>query len=65
MNTHGGLLSYSHPGISGGFLGVIEAVRQLRGECGARQVKGARAAITHQMGGFYTMGVTVLGNTPS
>lgn len=65
VNTHGGLLSYSHPGISGGFLGVIEAVRQLRGECGARQVKGARAAITHQMGGFYTMGVTVLGNTPS
>ncbi len=62
VNTHGGMLSYSHPGISGGFLGIVEAVRQLRGEAGARQVKGARHAVTHQMGGMYNMGVTILGS---
>ena len=62
INTHGGMLSYSHPGISGGFLGIVEAVRQLRGEAGQRQVANAKHAITHQMGGMYTMGVCVLGN---
>ena len=37
VNTNGGGLSYCHPGMYGLFL-LIEAVRQLRGECGARQV---------------------------
>ena len=41
MNTNGGGLSYCHPGMYGLFL-LIEAVRQLRGECGARQVAAAR-----------------------
>ena len=34
MNTNGGGLSYTHPGMYGMFL-LIEAIRQLRGECGA------------------------------
>ncbi|CAN5140257.1 thiolase family protein [soil metagenome] len=38
MNTHGGLLSNAHPGACGGMLGFTEAVRQLRGEAGERQV---------------------------
>jgi acetyl-CoA acetyltransferase len=40
-NTDGGLLSSSHPGNPGG-LQVIEVTRQLRGDCGARQVEGAK-----------------------
>ena len=43
MNPDGGGLSSNHPGMRGIFL-VIEAVKQLRGECGARQVADARIA---------------------
>ena len=50
MNTNGGGLSYCHPGMYGLFL-LIEAVRQLRGECGARQVAQAETALVHGNGG--------------
>src|SRR4029077_19880005 len=50
VNTNGGGLSYCHPGMYGLFL-LIEAVRQLRGECGGRQVEGAKTAIAHGNGG--------------
>src|SRR2546427_8657376 len=43
INTDGGGLSSNHPGMRGIFL-VIEAVKQLRGECGDRQVKDCRVA---------------------
>jgi acetyl-CoA acetyltransferase len=61
MNTNGGGLSYTHPGQYGMFL-LVEAVRQLRGECGPRQVSGAKVAVAHGSGGFLsTMGTIVLG----
>lgn len=49
LNTNGGGLSYTHPGMLGLFL-LTEAVRQLRGEAGARQVTGAETALVHGMG---------------
>ena len=49
MNTNGGGLSYTHPGMYGMFL-LVEGVRQLRGECGPRQVAGADVAVAHGSG---------------
>ena len=51
VNPDGGGLSSNHPGMRGIFL-AIEAVRQLRGECGERQVQGARTAVVHGTGGI-------------
>lgn len=50
VNTNGGGLSCVHPGMYGIFC-LIEAVRQLRGEGGARQVQGAQTALVHGNGG--------------
>jgi len=50
VNTNGGGLSCVHPGMYGIFI-MIEAVRQLRGECGERQVNDARIAVVNGNGG--------------
>ncbi len=59
VNTNGGGLSYCHPGMYGLFL-LIEATRQLRGECGDRQVKGAATALAHGNGGVLSAQATVI-----
>jgi acetyl-CoA acetyltransferase len=59
MNTNGGGLSYCHPGMYGIFL-LIEATRQLRGECGPRQVEGARLALAHGTGGVLSSAATII-----
>jgi acetyl-CoA acetyltransferase len=60
VNTHGGLLSHGHPGRPGGIFHVIEAVRQLRGECGERQVASARTALVHGNGGILSTHATLI-----
>ena len=59
VNTNGGGLSYCHPGMYGLFV-LIEAVRQLRGECGVRQVKDCEVAIAHGNGGVLSSQSTVI-----
>lgn len=59
VNTNGGGLSYCHPGMYGIFL-LIEAIRQLRGECGPRQVQGAEVALAHGNGGVLSSQYTVI-----
>ena len=62
MNTSGGGLSYTHPGMFGIFL-VIEAVRQLRGDFssqGQRQVPHAEVALVHGTGGVLSATGTLL-----
>src|SRR5262245_34630208 len=59
VNTNGGGLSYCHPGMYGLFL-LIEAVRQLRGEAGARQVKDCEVALAHGNGGVLSSQATVI-----
>ena len=60
VSTHGGLLSYAHPGRP--IFSVVEAVRQLRGEASGRQVEDAELAVVNAMGGIHsTVAVHVLG----
>jgi acetyl-CoA acetyltransferase len=59
VNTSGGGLSYCHPGMYG-LLVMIEAVRQVRGECGQRQVKGCEVALAHGNGGVLSSQCTVI-----
>lgn len=59
VNTNGGGLSCVHPGMYGMFI-TIEAVRQLRGECGDRQVAGAKTAVVHGNGGMLSAQATAI-----
>lgn len=59
INTSGGGLSYGHPGMFGMFL-VIEAVRQLRGECGERQLPKAELALCHAPGLVFSCNTTMI-----
>jgi acetyl-CoA acetyltransferase len=66
VNTDGGGLSAQHPGMRGLFL-LVEAVRQLRGDGGARQVRTAAGglpelAVASGTGGWFcSSGTVVLG----
>jgi acetyl-CoA acetyltransferase len=51
VNPSGGLLSRGHPIGATGAAQAVEVVRQLRGQCGARQVPNARLGLAHATGG--------------
>ncbi|HVA81747.1 MAG TPA: hypothetical protein VNF29_12545, partial [Candidatus Binataceae bacterium] len=51
-NTHGGQLSFGQPGLAGGMSHVTEAIRQLMGRGGARQVKNAKLGYVNGNGGI-------------
>lgn len=62
MTTNGGMLSQGHTGAGGGVAILVEAVRQLMGKAGERQVEGARFAVETATGGTYMDShVTILG----
>jgi acetyl-CoA acetyltransferase len=61
VNTNGGGLSCVHPGMYGLFT-MVEAVTQLRGGAGDRQVPGAKLALAHGNGGeLSSQAVTIFG----
>lgn len=60
VTTYGGLLSAAHPGYAGGMFHVVEGVRQLRGEAGARQVADAEVALVHNNGGVLGIHCTLI-----
>lgn len=66
VNTHGGLLSHAHPGHPGSMFALTEAVQQLRGTAGPRQLARARTALVHAQGGVLSSHCTlILGSDPS
>ena len=62
VNTNGGGLSCVHPGMYGLFT-MVEAVRQLRGDTGERQVKDAKVALAHGNGGTLSHQATLIFGT--
>jgi acetyl-CoA acetyltransferase len=59
VNTNGGGLSCCHPGMYGLFT-LVEAVEQLQGKCGERQVTEPRHAVAHGNGGVLSSQATVI-----
>ena len=53
VNPSGGLESKGHPMGASGLAQIFELVHQLRGDCGIRQVPGARVALAENGGGLY------------
>jgi acetyl-CoA acetyltransferase len=60
INTHGGALCGVHSGINAGIHHVIEAIRQIRGEAGRRQVKNAKRAFIQLHGGMMQHHATLI-----
>jgi len=60
VNVSGGLLSKGEPLGASGLGQVVELVRQLRGEAGARQVEGARVGLAHTVGRGANASVTIV-----
>lgn len=65
LNTHGGQLGFGQPDLAGGMTHVVEAVRQLRGECDGRQIPNASYALVTGNGATMSEAVAlILGAEP-
>ena len=60
VNTHGGQLSFGQPDIAGGMSHITEAVRQLRGGAGDRQIDGCELAYVNGIGGIMGDSVSLI-----
>ena len=60
LNTHGGLLSYGHCGVAGGMAHLVEAVLQLSGDAGARQIAEREWGYVHADGGVMSAHVGMI-----
>ena len=62
MTTNGGMLGQGHTAAGGGVAVLVEAIRQLMGKAGNRQVKDAKIAVETSLGGtFMDSHVVILG----
>jgi acetyl-CoA acetyltransferase len=60
MNTHGGQLSFGQAGIAGGMSHVTEAVLQLQGRAGDRQLRKCDTAFVNGNGGIMSEQVSII-----
>jgi acetyl-CoA acetyltransferase len=60
VNTSGGLMSRRHPLSATGLAQIAEVVWQLRGECGVRQIQGAKVGMCHCLGAGGNCAITIL-----
>lgn len=60
VNTHGGQLSFGQPGIAGGMSHVTEAVRQIQGRAGDRQIPDLDLAFVNGNGGILSEQVSLV-----
>jgi acetyl-CoA acetyltransferase len=60
LNTNGGQLSFGQSGIAGGLTHIVEAVRQLQGRAGGRQLKTCDAAFVNGNGGMMSEHVSLI-----
>ncbi len=65
INPSGGLKSFGHPIGASGVRMIYECVRQLRGQCGDRQVENARLALAHNVGGPGAVSCVVILGLPA
>ncbi len=62
MTTNGGMLGQGHTAAGGGVAILVEAIRQLMGKAGKRQVKDAKIAVESSLGGtFMDSHIVILG----
>jgi acetyl-CoA acyltransferase len=70
VNPSGGLVARGHPIGATGLGQIHEAVVQLRGQAGPRQIDGAHLALTQNAGGYVELdnaaiAIHILGSTES